>query len=324
GKKIRFRDGIAAVATLWECRTSRMSDADWDASPACEDKAGGSGAAGVTVDNCARACRVIVSLLLFVTAILKFHAVVVDHVGIHFGLFPPWISLASAVVECAIAIQLTRKRFRAVSTVAGLTCFVVFLAVGGVVWLGGFGSCGCLGVISSSAFVTSMISASAIAILWFTRPMPFVPCVAKEWSALARERPLHWPVMAMLSLVLVTGLLGTATGRQYLGLPSFQTIVAEPIELPTVRAGNWIVGEVRITNQSDVRCKIIGQKASCNCILVGTLPDSIPPGETVSVPVKIKAADIAGRLEKVIVIYLRHPSQFTVSCFVRGRVVAAL
>lgn len=267
----------------------------------------------------------IAAILLFAAA-FKLHAVVLGYIDTTGYGFLSWLITAAALVEVSVAWSLFWFTRRALPILCALILFCMFSIVAFTGWVAHRADCGCFGVVEIAPLAALSIDIACLALLWLARPQPFADHIASEarifWSRLTGWRSAARVVATCATLVLISFLLGTDTGRQLVLLPESRGIIATTSDVGAGAAGEWVSGNIYLTNTTATSARVIGDKTTCGCI-AGVERREIPAHERVPVAFRVVRPAGAGSFHKSLTLFVDHPNQYFVVAEITGRVQPA-
>lgn len=234
----------------------------------------------------------------------------------------PQFQLAVIEVEVILGLWLVSGWWNRAARAGALAFFAAAAAASLYMALIGAPSCGCFGRASVSPWITLVLDLTIFAALALLRPP--AGDRAKGW---ARHLALVGVGTAFMLAAAGTALLITSENpAHFLARLRGETIAIDP----------WVsdVGEgttsedrcftVRLTNHADKAIRIVGGSSSCRCVTTEGLPVTLPPGRSVSVPIRVSfRGKSPGRFQLPFTLFTDDQRQPVLTARFAGRVLPA-
>jgi hypothetical protein len=265
--------------------------------------------------------RCLSGALLLGAAGLKAYALATDPFAQDSPLLSPRLLIATIQVETLLGLWLVSGWAPRAARLAGIGFFLILAGSSLYLALEGQPSCGCLGRVTVSPWLTFALDTAVVAALLLLRP---APGFAIPTGGLLRA---SWPIAlgTMLILVLTAGLFLLAVEDPEAALARLR---GEPITVEPSRS--W-VGErpaweeetftILLRNHGNARVRIYGGTADCACIVTRDLPVTVPPHESRPISVQVMFKGPPGLFQRrFLPLHGREESIGCVGAFRRPRV----
>jgi hypothetical protein len=237
--------------------------------------------------------RVVLGVFLLTAAVLKLagHSVsAVPRVGWY---AMPTVQIAAAEWELVLGFWLLSGWYKVGSWLAALATFLVFASVSGYLGWIGMASCGCFGAIQASPWHAFAVDVGALSLIFLARPQ----------NAPAEERTgsesMRLPIAggayllgtaAALALVTLAGTLAYGSPEVALARLRGELVTVEPafVSFGEGETGETLETTVRVRNWTNIPVRLIGATSDCSCIATEGLPETIPPGQSREVPIRLR------------------------------------
>jgi hypothetical protein len=222
--------------------------------------------------------HLIVSLLLAAAAILKLAGLTVSIDP----LAPATRSSASEVVliagELLLALWLASGWRRPAAWLVAVLLLVIFAATNLQSGLIGSASCGCLGIVRVSPWVTLALDVTLLATVALVTPRK-AEIVANVRDLLPKALGLGVGTAGVIGvLALVSVVAFGSVDAALAALRGGPITVTPAVDFGFGRAGAAVVGVVEVTNYSGEPVLVYGGTSDCTCVTQYDLPATVPPG----------------------------------------------
>jgi hypothetical protein len=258
-----------------------------------------------------------VGLFLVVTAALKLW---------HFlagasELTPAWLDPVMVLYEAALGFGLLFARRPARLWLVTVATFAVFVGFNlRAIWIGQ-ASCGCFGAVTVSPWGALVLDLGVLALLatwvWLDRETRILRTSARGTVGFLLGFGL---AVAIMFGVVSIGFGSVAGARAYLRRDE---LYLDPpvVDLGRVPAGEASERVISVYNPGSSDVRVVGGTASCACTLIQDLPATIPPGQSRTLRVSVKAPTSAGAFQVRAVLWTDSSTNQTAPVLLRGRSV---
>lgn len=185
-------------------------------------------------------------------------------------------------------------------------------------------SCGCFGSLNVRSWVALVIDFVCVFFLWWIRPLNFAESISNSYGQYYGDLRKGRNFLRLVGFALIglasSFLIGTSTGRDMTGLPTYDRLVAPVTYIESGPPDSWVEGEVQVINQTNIEAKVMGSKTSCGCVQVTELISAIPADESVLIPFRLLRPKLGGEFRQQMTLYIDHPQQYFVNAIVVGKV----
>lgn len=280
-----------------------------DASPALT----GGSVFGRRRNDLGRAAFLFCGLLLLAAAALKLIGWNVAPFAQYGWLLTPTVQTTAVAWEVILGgwllLSLVAQASKPVSSLPWLFAvltFAAFAAVSGYLGLIGQANCGCFGLIQASPWAAFAMDLAALVLL-----------------ALGRPAKVVGTLRVPLGLIGVAIVLATLAGVGTLAFGSLDAAIAklrgEPLSVSPAlldfghgKPGESLTTSVTVRNYTTDPVRLIGGTSDCSCLVTQDLPVTIPPGESVSIAVRLKVpGGTPGHLTRRVEVFTDCPGRRT-------------
>ncbi|HKB05249.1 MAG TPA: MauE/DoxX family redox-associated membrane protein [Gemmataceae bacterium] len=236
-------------------------------------------------------------------------------------LTPAWLDPVLILYEAALGFGLLFARRPAGLWLVAVCTFAVFVGFNlHAIWIGQ-ASCGCFGAVTVSPWGALVLDLVALALLvawaWRDRETRALRASAPDAAAFLLGFGLAGAVLLTVAGVgfgSVAGARASLRGDEiYLDPPA--------VDLGAVRAGESRESLVTVFNAGPGDLRVVGGTANCACTLIQELPATIPPGQSRSLRISVKAPASTGAFGFQATLWTDSPTNQAIPVLVRGRSV---
>jgi hypothetical protein len=231
-------------------------------------------------------------VLLLTTAALKLAGQSVSAVP-QIGWFAlPTVQIAAAEWEIVLGLWLLSGRFQVGAWLAALVTFIAFAGVSGYLGWIGVGSCGCFGAIHASPWWAFGVDIGVVLVVVLGRES-----FSMRRSGLNESRRdlivgARYGVATFMILSGVTAVAVIAFGSAGAALARLRgeriTVDRTFVDFGAGHPGQVLKAVVQVRNWSDRTVQIVGGTSDCSCVTTAALPIAIRPGESGTVPIRLR------------------------------------
>ncbi|MEO2088913.1 MAG: DUF1573 domain-containing protein [Gemmataceae bacterium] len=185
--------------------------------------------------------------------------------------------------------------------------FLAFATVSGYLGLIGQANCGCFGLIQASPWAAFTVDLVALGLLALGRPAKIVDTLRVPIGLIG--------VIAALALLAGLGTLAFGSLDAAIAKLRGEPLGVSPavLDFGTGKPGESLSTSVTVRNFTTDPVRLIGGTSDCSCLVTQDLPVTIPPGESVSIAVKLKVpGGTPGQMTRWVEVFTDCPGQRTV------------
>ncbi len=269
-----------------------------------------------------RLVRAGLGAFLLVAAGLKLHSLAFDPLPQDSLLSSPRLLIATIEVEILLGLWLVSGWSARAAWVSALGFFALLAGVSLHLALTGQRSCGCLGPVTVSPWVTFGLDVGAVALLALCRPARTADSPRAVWL----RQLLKIGAGAAVLLALATGafLFAFADPADALAWLRGEAITVSPsgYDVGKGQPGEARTFRVRLTNRTDRPIRVVGGTTTCSCVATNDLPLALAKGETGEIAVSVKFAGSPGNFQHRFVLFTDDEQQPQVVARFSGEVIA--
>lgn len=257
--------------------------------------------------------RFVVVFLLLGASVMKAHAL---FIGGPAPLQSNLFNLAINELELVLCIWLASGLQLRSAWVAAIAVFLAFAGINFSLGVQGKTSCGCVGSLALNPWI--VFSADLLVLVGLLHWSPHSLFHISNFALFLAWRELI--LMPILALVLFGGLAWVPSIRASL-FPEGVLLHPQVSNLGSFSTGVEVVTRVTITNNSEVRVRLLGGTYDCSVNALRDMPLTLGPGESKAVAMVARFPGPSGTFGSTYTIYTDHPSHAQLQGWVVGDVL---
>jgi hypothetical protein len=236
----------------------------------------------------------------------------------------PSVQSFAIVVELWLGCWLLAGIARPYAWLAAVGTFSSFTAISATLGLQGVADCGCFGTIKASPW--HAVAADVVALLILAIGMPrireFVDATARK--ELFRIVALAGGTALLLGSVAVFGVVRNGSLSEFHAVLRGEAITAPGlIDFGPTVAGDVVRRDLKVTNHTREPIRLIGGTSDCSCVTTSSLPTTIGPSESLTIPIMLKIpGGTSGTFTRIAELWTdcdrRRKIRLTLTCTITG------
>jgi hypothetical protein len=260
--------------------------------------------------------------LLLVAAGLKVQGLALGPLAEDSLLASPRLQVATIEVEAVLGLWLLAGWSARLAWAAALGFFGLLAGVSLYLAVVGQASCGCLGRVTVSPWLTFGVDVGAVAALAMFRPARTADGSRTVW--MQQLVKIGAGAGVLLALASCAFLLAFANPAEALAWFRGEAITVDPAvsDVGKGEPGEERTFRVQLTNRTNRPIRLVGGTTTCSCIATRDLPLALAEGETGAIEVSVRFVGSQGRFQHHFVLLTDDEKQPEVVARFSGQVIA--
>jgi len=179
------------------------------------------------------------------------------------------------------------------SWLASIGTFTLLAGISGYLGWIGQATCGCFGTIKASPWHAFTVDVAALAILFVGHPKQEPNRAVQEGGWLRIISPVAYFALGVAVIVACLAGMGTwVYGSPEAALARLRgeslTVTPGYVDFGSGHPGDKLEATVKVRNWTDRPIRLMGGTSDCSCVVTTGLPITLQPGETRTIPVRLK------------------------------------